>query len=382
MAYKIGIVGAGHWSKRLNTGIEGDHPLEIHKTLDVLPYEEKRDLLEALDIPERRHHTISPGDPLPDDFFEGLDVVQIASPIEYHKNQTLESLKRGKFTITEKSYGATRDEFEEVLSYIESNDLEDSSYLHLHYLKKLLTLRMPEVVSRAVEKHGYVDRVETAFLEKESEEDKGRSWLFEPENGGVFLDWIHPIEVLVSGCSATFTELIEARGYLVNEGYTTKYPTAARAEYRVEGEYFSDGATATVRVGKGFDGVHQKTMRLVLEDGAHVDFIYADSEEEFETDYRGRWIWREVADGSVRNVDEARPKGPIPYLLLIEDLTKALEGDGSTPLSPDEKRRIYEPVWEFNRAVEMDDPVRDDDEIQEYVDEALRTTTKRKTLKR
>ncbi|MDY7082838.1 MAG: hypothetical protein SXQ77_10650, partial [Halobacteria archaeon] len=377
MVYRIGIVGAGHWSRRLNMGIKEDQPLEIHKTVDVLTYDQKKELLQDLEISRDRHYRIEAGDPLPDDFFDGLDVVQIASPVEYHRQQTLESLEQGVLTITEKSYGANRDEFDEVMDYIGSNDLWNSSYLHLHYLKKLLTMEMPSVVSHAVEEYGEVERVEATFIEEWSEEDERRSWLFNPDNGGVFLDWIHPIEVLAS-CSAEFTKLLDGDGYLVAPSYTDEYATAARAEYAVEGDLFAEDARATVRVGKGFDdGTTHKVMRFVFDD-AYLDFEYASSEREFETDYRGEWVLKN-GDGDV--VDRSKPRGPIPYYFLIREVQEALEG-GETPLDEDAIRRMYEPVWMFNEQVGMETPVRDENEIESFVAEAVNTTSNGKPVRR
>lgn len=364
MTHSIGIVGAGHWSKRLVKGIEDD-PFEVRKTVDVLSYDVKSDLLRAIGVPRDRHYRIDPDDPLPDEFFEGIDVVQVASPVEYHLRQTREALDRDKFVVTEKSYAAHRDEFEDALSMLDGR--WDSSFLHLHYLNKIPTKVAPHVLGHATDESGGIEHVEATFMEEHSAEDAARAWLFEPENGGVMLDWVHPVEVLAAACGARLS-LRDASAYLVEPDYTD-CATAACADFGVSGDLFAEGATATVNVGKGFDETH-KRMRFELSDGGHVDLVYADSETEFETDYRGEWVWRR--DGST--VKSGKPTGPIPYEILIEELGDALDG-GGTWVNEDVLRRIYEPVWEYNEAVDITDPVEDSRAVEEFERDAVDATT-------
>ncbi len=363
MVHRIGIVGAGHWSKRLVKGIEDD-PFKVHKTVDVLSYDEKEELLTAIDVPRERHYEIEAGDPLPDDFLDGVDVVQIASPVEYHLEQTREALDAGKFVVTEKSYAADRDEFEEALGTLEGR--WDDSFLHLHYLNKVPTKVMPHVLERATEEDGAVEHVEATFIEERSAEDAGRAWLFEPDNGGVMLDWVHPVEVLAVACEASLS-LRDGAAYLSEPDYTD-CATAAQAEFDASGALFADGATASINVGKGFDETH-KRMRFELTDGGHVDFVYASSEEEFESDYRGEWVWRR--DGRV--VESGKPTGPIPYEILIDELGDAVDG-GGTWIDEDRLRRVYEPVWEYNEAVDITEPVKDADAVERFERDAVAAT--------
>jgi predicted dehydrogenase len=363
MVHRIGIVGAGHWSKRLVKGI-GDHPFEVYKTVDVLSYDEKSGLLGAIGVPRERHYEIDAGDGLPDGFLDGVDVVQVASPVEYHLSQTREALDAGKFVVTEKSYAADRDGFEDALRALDGR--WDSSFLHLHYLNKVPTKVMPPVLERATERGGGVEHVEATFIEERNDEDANRGWLFEPENGGVMLDWVHPIEVLGVACGAALS-LRDATPYLVEPDYSD-CATAARAEFGVSGELFADGATATVNVGKGFDETH-KRMRFELGDGGHVDFVYADSEDEFDTDYRGEWEWRRNG----RVVESGKPTGPIPYEILIDELADAVDG-GGTWVNEERLRRVYEPVWEYNEAVDITKPVEDADAVESFRRNAVRAT--------
>jgi hypothetical protein len=363
MTHRIGIVGAGHWSKRLVKGIE-DHPFEVSKTVDVLSYDKKQALLEAIGVTRDSHYRIDPEDPLPDGFFEDIDVVQVASPVEYHLSQTREALDRDKFVVTEKSYAADRNEFEDALSTLDGR--WDSSFLHLHYLNKVPTKVMPHVLERAVSQNGGVEHVEATFMEERSPEDAARAWLFEPENGGVMLDWVHPVEVLGAACDARLT-LDDASAYLVAPDYTD-CATAARADFGISGDLFADDATATINVGKGFDDTH-KRMRFELDDDEYIDFVYADSETEFETDYRGEWVWRR--DGRV--VESGKPTGPIPYEILIDEIEDALNG-GGTWVNEDVLRRIYEPVWEYNEAVDITNPVEDSRAVEEFEREAVDAT--------
>lgn len=362
--HRIGIVGAGHWSRRLKTGLDPS-VFEVYKTVDVLSFDDKRDLLFDLGVSRDRHYEIEEGDPLPEEFFDGVDVVQVASPVEFHLDQTLQALEHDAFTVTEKSYGADREQFESALDYLDDEDVWNSSYLHLHYLKKLLTIKMPGVLDRVVESHGPVRRVQATFIEEHSEEDAQRGWLFEPSNGGVMLDWIHPIEVLVDATEARF-DLVSGEGYRVEPGYS-EHPTAAHAEFEVSGPVYGDDARADVRVGKGFDET-RKVLRFEFDD-AHVDFEYADSETEFESPYRGRWTWR--SEGEV--VDSGEPRGDIPYELMAEELRHAVEL-GNTPMDEEKIRAMYEPVWSFNEDVDLQNPVEDEDAIQRFVDDAVDAT--------
>ncbi len=380
MAYSIGVVGAGHWARRLRTGID-DGRFRISKVVDVVPFEEKQELLDDLSVGQDSYYRIDPDDPLPDEFFDGLDVVHIASPVEYHRRQTMEALERGIFTVTEKSYGASREEFEEVASFIDTNDAWDESLIRLHYLHKMPTQEMRSVLERAIERHGPVRRVEATFIEEQNEEDRRRAWLFGPENGGIFLDWIHPIEVLVWACDARFTELVDSEGFLVNPDYTQEFPTAARADYRIDGDMFADDAAATIRVGKGFaDGRTHKVMRFVFDDG-HIDFRYADAEVEFETDYRGEWLWRAQRGGSAQIVDSGRPSGPNSSVFLLQNVNEALDG-GATPLGEETVRRMYDPVWMFNESGGLEDPVTDEARIQEFVADAIASTAGTRVVRR
>lgn len=363
MVHRIGIVGAGHWSKRLVKGI-ADDPFEVHATVDVLSYDEKSGLLDAIGVPRERHYEIDAGDSLPDEFLGSVDVVQVASPVEYHLRQTQEALDAGKFVVTEKSYAADRDGFEEALRILDGR--WDSSFLHLHYLNKVPTKVMPPVLERATERGGAVEHVEATFIEEYSGEDAGRGWLFEPNNGGVMLDWVHPVEVLGVACEATLS-FREGTPYLVEPEYSQN-ATAAEAEFDVSGDIFAEGATASVNVGKGFDETH-KRMRFELSGGGNVDFVYADSEDEFETDYRGEWVWRD--DGRV--VESGKPTGPIPYEILIDELTDAVNG-GETWITEERLRRIYEPVWEYNEAIDITDPVKDRSAVERFEREAVDAT--------
>jgi len=360
--HRIGIVGAGHWSKRLLRGI-GD-PFEVYKTVDILSYDQKKQLLDSIGVPRDRHYVIEPEESVPGSFFDGLDVVQIASPVEYHLDQTREALESGKFVVTEKSYGADRQEFEEAIDAVEGR--WDSSFLHLHYLNKVPTKVMPPILERATSEGGGIEHVEATFIEEKNKEDANRAWLFEPDNGGVMLDWIHPIEVLAVACGADLS-LEQATAYLAEPDYTD-CATAARAEFGIDGDLFEKGASATVNVGKGFEDTH-KRMRFELGGGGHIDFVYAPSEVEFESDYRGEWVWKEEG----RVIESGKPTGPIPYEILIDELSEAL-GEG-TWVNEKLLRRIYEPVWDYNEAVDITSPVTDKDSVESFRRDSVDATT-------
>lgn len=375
MSYKIGIVGAGHWSERLQMGIGEHTPFDICAAVDIASYREKEEVLTSLGVPENSFYQISPEEDIPAAFFDEVDVVQIASPVKYHKEQTLQSLAAGKLTITEKSYGSTREEFMEVVRFIDDNNLWGKTFLHLHYLRKMLTMNMPGVVSNGIRRHGSIQQIEATFFEEERDEDAGRTWLFHPDNGGIFLDWVHPVEVLVKGCAAEFTRLIEGEGYVTNAEYTAEHPTAAYAKFGVAGSLFTNDATATIRVGKGvLPEQRQKTIRIIFEDEAHIDFSYADTKTELSSDHRGEWEWREPIGNTYRVHQSGLPRGPIPYEFLLRDIITAIEHE-ETPLNRSEMLRIFEPVWLFNEQTGGDPPVKEADAVRAFIEEGHRRTT-------
>ncbi len=199
----------------------------------------------------------------------------------------------------------------------------------------------------------------------------GRTWLFHPDNGGIFLDWIHPVEVLVQGCGAELSTVEHAQAYNLEPAYTEEHATAVEAHYQITGALFQDDATATIRVGKGLNPEigDRKTMRFHLEDGTQLDFSYAGTEIEVSTDRRGAWHLESNKGENIRR----SPQGPIPYAFLIDDVLKMIE-DTHTHLTPKETQLIYNPVWAVNEALQTQPIHTETDAVNRYVRNALKKT--------
>ncbi len=343
--YKLGIVGVGHWAERLQKSMNNTNKVQFHRALDVSPYEEKKKFLDSFGIDQSRYHQIFSGAPLPREFFGDIDIAQIASPVQYHKSQTIQALSEGKITITEKSFGANRQEFEEVADYMRSHGCENRVYVHLHYLRKIPTMMLPGLLENAVKDYGKITTISATFFEDYREEDRRRKWLFTPENGGIFLDWIHPVEVIGRACGAEFRECIDAKTYVITPDYG-EHPSGALGVFKISGKDFASDCTATISVGKGFQSFTHKVLRIGFEN-AFLDLGYIDSERELVTGERGSVRLVEL-DGT-KTIFYDHPKGPMSYDLLIEDMISMKEGR-KAPLPLKDLSKIFEPVWVFNET--------------------------------
>ena len=116
--YNLGTIGLGHWVKRLHQAVKQSNALKLVKTVGTRSYDQKRDELERYGLGEKNYYQIIPNTMIPDEFFNDLDIVHIASPNQFHKNQTIQSLSKGKFTVVEKTFATNRKDFEEIMSYI------------------------------------------------------------------------------------------------------------------------------------------------------------------------------------------------------------------------------------------------------------------------
>ncbi len=338
--YALGGIGAGgHWYGRLHAFLKDR--VRLVKAIGITRYEDKKDILASYGITKDQYYQIVVGASLPDAFFDGIDVVHIASHNQFHAQQTRECLEHEKVVVVEKTIATTEAGTEDLLRYIKDGKHEGRVTPHVHYLEKALTLELkhklwPTAVARA----GRLTRATATFIEDVSEEDLRRQWLFKPENGGIFMDWIHPAAVLANVCGAFFEECTQATGYVVNAAYDPANPTGIEARFRLRGPNLAPGATATIRVGKGFPpGVRFKKLRLEFERGATLELAFTDTETEIETGRKGTWIFEQN-----RTVEKGRATGPSSYELLVDQMLGMLERRGA-PLTLDEIRSIFRPVW-------------------------------------
>ncbi len=346
MTSKLGAIGLGHWFFRLNQELMRHPSLQLYKAAATSSFDAKAELLGKIGVPRERYYQIKPGSPIPEAFIEGLDAVYISTPNEFHSQQTMQALAAGKYSITEKTFGATKEEFGKMVNFIKEGGYEQKAYLHLHYLHKPLVIELPKILEKVGKEHGKVDRVAAVFWEEENEIDAKRAaWLLSPQNGGIFMDWIHPIEILFKGALATRVSLREVQLNELNSAYSKVYPTGVDATAKIEGRHFSPGCVGTIRVGKGLPkGYGKKMIQMRFESGAllHLGFVSYENElDEFQTGY---WELTKSQDPNAKALDFGRPER-MPDLFAI-----AMEGlcAGKGPdLSLDDAVRIFESQWEY-----------------------------------
>ena len=360
--YNLGTVGLGHWVKRLHEVLKQHQEISLVKTVGTRAFDDKREELERYGISEDRYYRVNAGEPLPDSFFDNLDIVQIASPNQFHKSQTMQALDKGKVTVVEKTFAANKQDFDEVVRFIRDNKFENKVTIHLHYLSKALTTELRRRLPEFVGKYGRITGISATFFERTNEEDARRSWLFRPGNGGIFLDWIHPVEIASNVLGADSWKLAGARTFIVQPLYDVVNPTAVEARFEVKGEIFQPGSQAVIRVGKGLD-VEHKRFRIKFENGA-VDLNYLSSEEEIVTGKRG---YMEIFDGGHQSIT---PTGPLSYEIMVQEMLNMLKGR-SPSLTLEETEKFYEPVWDFLELSKGLQPMADTNEIGKFVKDGL-----------
>lgn len=369
MSIKIGAVGFGHWFNRLYVGIEKTNgEIVLAKVLGVGTIENKIDRMKSIGLDERHYYRLEPEKPIPDAFFDGLDVIHISDPNEYHAEQTKQALAKGKIAITEKTWGVTKGEFDDVVNYIRENKMEQKAYLHLHYLKKTLTKNLPKMLKEYVPKHGKIKSVAATFFEVVTEDDiKRKRWLFASKSGGLFMDWIHPYEIIGIGAKASAMKLDDFNIYVVRSDYDTENPTGIEAHVKLKGRYFAPDAKAAIRVAKGAKEL-KKSIRLNFESGSYLVLNYLGAEVEFSSDARGSW---QLFDGQGNVVASGEPKGPNASELLAEDIMKLHQGK-AVCMKISEAKRIFGPQWKYQQSVGKKTLISDPQHVDRFMDAGLR----------
>ncbi|MEM3185055.1 MAG: Gfo/Idh/MocA family oxidoreductase [Conexivisphaerales archaeon] len=365
MTYYMGASGLGHWVRRLRMTLdEINNELVLLKAAGTRSYEDRRDELERYEISRDNYFSIKAGEMLPEAFFDGLDVVYVASPNQFHKDQTMQALRSGKVTVTEKTFATSKEDFDEVINFIKGKH-EGRVTLGLHYITKTLSIELGKLMPSLVEQYGKVRSVSASFFEEVREEDARRKWLFKPENGGIAIDWIHPISIISFIMKADRLELQKAKPYIVQKMYDEKNPSGFYSLYKISGRFFQEGATAVIRVAKGVDSPF-KVFRINFED-AYAELLYISTDDEFLTGKRGRM---EISErGKVVKV--LSPKGPLSYQYLINDMLHMLKGE-EPMLSLQDIIKMYQPEWQLQDALWSEKPLNDTDEIEKFIEEGIK----------
>ena len=363
MPYRLGAVGFGHWFERLYAGMARTDLVRLAKVAGVSGIEGKAERLKLVGITKDNYYRMDPTGPLPEEFFDGLDIVHISDPNKFHAMQTIQSLEAGKKTITEKAWGVNKEEFYSVVNYIRKNKLENSAYLHLHYLHKLLTVGLPGVLKRFEGEHGRITGVSATFFETLREEDKRRSgWLFSMENGGLFMDWIHPFEIFYSGTRASSVTLDDVSLYAIEKDYDQKNPTGIEARISLTGSHFTGSVTGSVRIAKGAP-VNKKMVRLYLESGAYLELSYVGAEREASTGMRGCWS---LVKNGVELVTEC-PRGPDTSDLLVGDVLRLARGE-PTEFGIDYMEKVFETQWQYQDMQKGKELISSGEEVSKFIE--------------
>ncbi len=362
MSYNLGAVGFGHWFERLYAGMVKTDQIKLAKVVGVSELSTKSERLRLVGINKDNYYKMDPDGPLPKEFFSDLDIVHISDPNKYHAAQTIQSLKEGKLTITEKTWGINKDEFYSVINYIKENNLEKRAYLHLHYLHKLLTIELDRVLEEFIKEHGKITGISATFFEPFREEDVRRStWLFSMESGGLFMDWIHPFEIIYRGMQADSVNITKLNLFVMNDLYDKENPTGIEAVINVKGKRFSDNAKGTVRVAKGA-AVDKKAVRVYLESGAYLELVYLDSDREASTGMRGCWTL--MKNGIELNTQ--CPRGMNTSEFFVEDIIKKAKGEESGfGLSFIEK--LFETQWQYQDLYKSIELNKDKKAVSEFI---------------
>jgi predicted dehydrogenase len=374
--FNLGVVGLGHWFTWLETGIGKGTQLNLKKAVGTKPFEQKVELLTRFGISRENYYLSDNEGRLPEQFFQGLDIVHISDPNMYHAEQTKEVLAHDgrqsgpgqrMCVVTEKTLAANRREFEEMASFIRKNGHENDVYLHLHYIHKQPTIALASMLPGLVSRNGRITSIKATFFEEANGEDSRRTWLFGPENGGIFMDWIHPFEVIFYSTRCKFGELEQVTDFATNTDYDKVNPTGVEATVPIIGQNSANGATATVRVAKGVkNGYGNKSMALTFESGSRALLYFPGHEAEFNVSgNRGRI---DIFDGKKPKLPTASHMltGPNSSELFIRDVLNLCTGK-NTGLTLDEITEIFKPQWEYQQLSKQMKLIKEEKAVNEFL---------------
>ena len=361
---KLGVIGLGHWFVRLSEGIS-DSEILVSKAMGRKCFEERAEQLTMLGVTKDNYYIGSPDGTIPESFFNGLDAVYVSSPNSLHCRQTMQILEKGKYAIVEKTLATNEHDFNEIIRFIEENDYEKMVYLHLHYIHKQLTLSMSRILADLVKDYGRVKRVSATFLEGYDEVDKSRNWIFSREEGGVFMDWIHPYEILFQGSEVKSAKILDASFFIMNEDYDKENPSGVEVLSKINGEYFEKDASAAIRVGKGSTG-DVKRVRFYFDDNLFAEFNFMNSEDEFGSDKRGNWKLLRKKQDNTKVLKFNEPRGPNSSEIFANEIIQLCNGK-NTGLVIDEIKRMFDPQWAFQKIMDEKTPIVDPEKIKEFI---------------
>lgn len=349
MEYKMGVIGIGHWFKRLEAGLQKVGGIRVVKAVGTKPYEAKAEMLKSLGITNESYYTMGGDGRIPEQFFDGIDVVHISNPNEVHANQAMQALSRGKRTIVEKSYAVNKAEFLAFKKFVKEGNYGKSVYLHLHYVHKMPSISFRRSIKELSEKHGKITGITGTFFEPADAEDARRAgWLLDMRSGGLFMDWIHPFEVAYYTTGAYFGKITNLNLYVTNPSYSDKDPSGLMAEMPLKGKRVAEGATIRVNIAKGVEpNYSRKSMLFNFADGAYakLDFLGSNNES---SENRGVFETGKVVNGVKIPDFSSTTSGRSHSEFFVKDILKLCNGKRAG-FSMSQVAKVFGPQWDYQK---------------------------------
>ncbi len=371
MTCRIASIGDGHWFSRLYPSLQKKQGIELYKIAGLSRYEKKKEFLSTLGIDESRYFSVTPNTPLPEGFFEGVDIVYVSDPNEFHAAHIIDALSHGKKAVVEKAIATNAEDYSRVIEYIKSNNLESKFYLHLHYAYKILTLNLSSLLKKYTTEYGKVVSSRSVFFEKENEEDSRRAtWLFGLDNGGIFLDWIHPFEIYLKGALADAISLDSCTGYRVNQKYHDSLPTGIHEVVSMKGRFFSENFKAEIYIAKGVvSSLAHKFVDFTFGNNYTLRLDYVDSDIEFTSMYKGVWT---LYDDKFHVLESGNPVGKNTAEIFADKLYDLCQGR-SIDFSIDDANFIFSPYWKYLEKFKYLPIIKDSNEVKNFLELPLAT---------
>lgn len=374
MEYSMGVVGIGHWFKRLEAGLQTVGGIKVTKALGTKPYEQKVEMLRSLGITPDSYYVIGSDGTIPAPFFDGIEVVHISNPNEVHASQTMQSLSKGKKVVVEKSYAVNKREFDTFRKFVKEGGYDKSMYLHLHYLHKLPALMLKRSMKELIAKHGKITGIEATFFEKTDEEDTRRAgWLLEMKSGGLFMDWVHPFEVAYAASGTGFGKISDLKIYMTNSAYSEKDPSGVYAEVGLKGSKIAGGATIRVNIAKGVDPKYaKKSMVFKFEDGAYARLVFIGSGEESKEN-RGSFELGKVVGGRLVSESSEVTFGRASSEYFVKEIIKLCNGKRAG-LSIGQISKVFRPQWDYQKTVQKQQLIKDPSQVILFLENGIKVT--------
>lgn len=372
MDNKLGVIGLGHWFAWLTTGLGVEGGLDLKKAVGTKPFEDKKELLDSFGITRENYYTSDRNGNVPEQFFEGIDIVHISDPNKFHYEQTVDALKHGKYVITEKTLAANAEEFRNLNSFLQSGNYSNKVYLHLHYLHKQPTIELAKALPELIKQNGKIKSVQAAFFEPVNAEDPKRTWLLSMENGGIFMDWVHPYEVVYYTTRCSFGKILELKNFVTNPSYDQNNPTGVEATLELSGENYASGATATMRAAKGVEKKYEsKSIKFTFESGAYLMLCFPSHDVEFNTGERGRMELIKEEGNLKKILMSRRFSGSNTSEIFIKEILLFANGEHKG-LKMNEIAEIFKPQWEYQEMTKSKELIKDGKQVSLFLDQGIK----------